>query len=603
MAHHHSSEVTMTKSQIFRFMLFGIILGIQPTFSQTSSGGTLVEGRAVWASPGSVAFNDSSTQAFVEHCKRANINIIVLLTVASDQAVYFHSKKFPESVAQQFKDFDPLAAVIREAHKRGIRVHAWLCDFTVSPDGPIMKNHPEWAELNPEGKVTSSAEFLDRGRPYNETWMCPARRPGYTDQWLIPMIEEIVTDYDVDGIHHDYVRYPGDVAPDSYCFCDYCLDAMMKYPHLYYEAYPDSVFPIIPRLPNREANWSTDITVRPKDWDQWDRKKKAEFLLTGSFLKGGPSDLDYFFYTFRQDQINRFAREAWEHASAIKPNIEFSAAVFKNPIMSGRFIGQRWTDFSPWVDVMMPMVYRSHFPHTNYDTFITMLEEYTRYEYSWAKDRTQLSVGLDVHYMFSEERLFLTEGSHVADSLKELRGKDRDAFVQRLQSSYSSVVDHLREIAPDVEKKLTAAFLDLPKLGAEQLDSLQEVILSLAVNPPDDYYPKEKLRRAIEAVRKGGGNGIVIFDGGGLTYRKLWPALEDVFKEPSVEPFTVSSAAEMSIVTLKAQRGDIASMQRKLWYLGVLAVILLVALLYVINRKKKPASAPAVSGASGGGDS
>jgi len=25
--------------------------------------------------------------------------------------------------------------------------------------------------------------------------MCPARRPGYTDEWLLPMIEEIVRDY------------------------------------------------------------------------------------------------------------------------------------------------------------------------------------------------------------------------------------------------------------------------------------------------------------------------------------------------------------------------------------------------------------------------
>jgi len=141
-----------------------------------------------------------------------------------------------------------------------------------------MQKHPEWAARNPEGKIPSQAELLGDGVPYYINWMCPAQRPGYADQWLLPMIEEIVRDYDVDGIHHDYLRYPGDVAPDS-----------------------------------------------------------------------------YFFYTYRQDAINRFAREAWERASVIKPNIEFSAAVFKNPMASGRFIGQRWTDFSPWVDLMMPI--------------------------------------------------------------------------------------------------------------------------------------------------------------------------------------------------------------------------------------------------------
>ena len=579
----------MKKLRVVFLALLSGLLSHQAALCQTGPGGAVVEGRAVWAVPGSVANNDSSTQAFAEHCKRANINIIVLLVENTDKQVFYHSKKFPESIAPEFKEFDPLAAVVREAHKRGIRVHAWLCDFTQSADGPIMQKHPEWAQRNPEGKTTSEAELLGGGVRYEEDWMCPARRPGYTDQWLIPMVEEIVSDYDVDGIHHDYIRYPGDVAPDSYCFCDYCLEEMLKYAHLYYEAYPDSVFPSIPVLPRPEANWSTDVTVRPTGWDQWDRKKKAEFLLTGSFLKGGRADLDYFFYTFRQDAINRFAREVWEHASAIKPNIEISAAVFKNPIMSGRFIGQRWTDFSPWVDVMMPMVYRSHFPWVNYDTFIPMLEEYTRYEYRWAKDRGQLSVGLDVTYMYNEERLFLSDALHVADSLKVLLGTERDRYVRRVQSRYSLVKDHLHKIAPEVEKKLTPDLLALAGLPGEEQIVLQNLIASLNSNPPEDYYPKEKLRRAIEAVRKGGGNGIVIFEAGALTSRNLWPVLEEAFKQPSVEPFTVSSVTAMSIVQLRAQREELASAQRKFWYLGGVTLILAVALVIAVSRKKRTA--------------
>jgi hypothetical protein len=362
---------------------------------------------------------------------------------------------------------------------------------------------------------------------------------------------------------------------------------MMKYAHLYYEAYPDSVFPVIPRLPKPEANWSTDITVRPRDWAQWDRKKKAEFLLTGSFLPGGPSDMDYFFYTYRQDQIDRFAREVWEHASAIKPNIEISAAVFKNPIMSGRFIGQRWTSFSPWVDLMMPMVYRSHFPAVNYDTFITMLEEYTRYEYAWAKDRGHLSIGLDVTYMYNEERHFVSDALHLADSLKTLRGADRDRYIQRIRGRYSLVKDNLQRVAPEMEQKLTSAFSDLSNRASEQLVSLQEVIASINSNPPEDYYPKEKLRRALEAVRRGGANGIVIFDAGSLSYRKLWPVLEELFKKPSIEPYTVSSAAQMSIVQLKTLRTESASAHLRFWYLLLVAILLVLGLLVVAIRKRR----------------
>jgi uncharacterized lipoprotein YddW (UPF0748 family) len=569
--------------------IFLLLVNFGISSAQSDSTGTVVEGRAVWAHPSSVAFNDSSTIAFVEHCKKANINLIVLLVEFSDKQVYYHSKKFPETLVPAFKNFDPLAAVIREAHKRGIRVHAWLCDFTQSTDGPVMQKHPEWAMRNPEGKIPSQAELLGGGVPYYINWMCPARRPGYTDQWLLPMIEEIVRDYDVDGIHHDYVRYPGDVAPDSYCFCDYCLDEMLKYAHLYYETFPDSVFPVTPALPKAEANWWSDPTVKPKGWDQWDRKKKAEFFLKGSFMKGGPSDMDYFFYAYRQDAIDRFAREAWERASAIKPNIEFSAAVFKNPMASGRFIGQRWTDFSPWVDVMMPMVYRSHFPHVSFDTFLKMLEEYTRYEERWAKDRTHLSVGLDVHYIYDEERFFLSDALHMADSLKILPRARRLAYVQRLRSRYSSVKDHLGRIAPDIEGKLASGFSALPGLPGERLTELQSLITSVNANPPDDYYPKEKLRRAIQAVRKGGGKGVVIFDGGGLTSRKLWPVLEDLFKEPSIEPYRAAPAAQMSIVRVKMVRQRLEAAQRGLWILGGVTVLLLATLALIAWKSRSTA--------------
>jgi uncharacterized lipoprotein YddW (UPF0748 family) len=580
----------MTRYLAFLLVVFLALVTQHAAFGQT--GTPVVEGRALWAEPPTVAFNDSSTRAFVEHCKRANINLIVLLVEYTDKLVYYHSKKFPETIVPEFRNFDPLAAVIREAHSKGIRVHAWLCDFTQSPDGPLMQKHPEWAVVNPDGKTPSKAEFLGGGARYEDNWMCPARRPGYTDQWLLPMIEEIVSNYDVDGIHHDYVRYCGDVAPDSYCFCDYCLEEMLKYAHFYYEAFPDSIYSPIPVLPNPTANWSTDITVRPKDWAQWDRRKKAEFFLTGSFMPGGPKDLNYFFYTFRQDQINRFAREVWEHASAIKPNIEISAAVFKNPIMSGRFIGQRWTDFAPWVDLMMPMVYRSHFPRVKYDTFIPMLEEYTRYEYQWAKDRVNLSIGLDVTYMYNEERLFLADALHARDSLGVLRGKGRDLYVQRIQERYGLLKDRLRQIAPDLETKLTPAVASLAELDTVRAADFQSIVASINSHPPKDYYPREKLRRAIEAVRKGGGKGIVIFDGGALTARDLWPVLEEAFKEPSVEPYLLSSVSDISITALKLHRAALASAQRKCWYIAGGLAVLLVAALVVLVVRRKPVPEP-----------
>lgn len=570
-------------------LFFGTVLFLNshPGAAQPTYKGRLIEGRAVWANPNAVARTDSAAKAFVEHCKQANINLIVLLVKYSSSEIFFHSKKFPDLVAPQFKDFDPLAAVLREAHKDDIRVHAWVCSFTESADGPVMQAHPEWAVRSPEGKIPTEAEYLGNGRKYYINWMCPARRPGYTDQLLLPLIEEIVREYNVDGIHHDYVRYPGDVAPDSYCFCDYCLDAMMQYAHFYYESFPDTVYEITPMLPNFIANWWSDPTVKPAGWDKWDRKRKAEFLLNGSYIRGGPTDLDYFFYTYRQDAITRFAREAWERASAINPDIEFSAAVFKNPIASGRFIGQRWTDFSPWIDIMMPMVYRSHFPPRDFDTFLKQLEEFTRYEYQWAKDRTHLQIGLDVTYIFNEERLFIHDGFADIDSMATASPLKRSKLAAKIRNRYAKIQGHLSKIAPDLEQRFSLLLAEYSGASDEKNAQLREMLTDLRTNPPDDYYPKDKLRRAIATVRKAGANGIIIFEAGQITQRKLWPVLEEAFKEPSLDPAQVRPAAEMSITNLKMMRREMAaSLQQRNMFAGAAGILFLVLVVVVVTRRR-----------------
>lgn len=570
---------------VFFFLLCMIATAVSQDDVKEYYNGKLIEGRAVWANPKTVARNDSMVQDFVLKCKQANIHLIVLLVAQNDQAVYYHSKKFQSSIDPNFADFDPLAAIVREAHQQGIRVHAWVCDFTQSANGPIMKTHPEWAVRNPDGKIPTEVEYLGGGRKYFINWMCPARRPGYTDMWLLPMIEEIVRNYQVDGIHHDYVRYPGDVAPDSYCFCDYCLEEMLKYAHLYYESFPDTVFAATPTLPNFVANWWSDPTVRPADWEKWDRKKKAAFFLNGSFMKGGPTDLDYFFYTYRQDAIKRFAKEAWETASAINPDIQISAAVFKNPIASGRFIGQRWTDFAPWVDLMMPMIYRSHFPDTDFPTFLTLLAEFTRYEVKWAEDKTHLSIGLDVHYLYNEERLFLSESIAALDSLRSGASRQSSHWQELIRNRFSKVKEHLATVIPDTAARVTALMNRLETLSATEINELQQILKSINRDPPAHYYPEEKLRKAIATVRNAGAKGIVIFDGYGLTHRKLWPTLADIFAEPSIDPEEIQPAAEMSILTLKALRNDVKTTTRWLWIFGSVALILLILLAWLLKQK------------------
>ena len=93
----------------------------------------------------------------------------------------------------------------------------------------------------------------------------------------------------------------------------------------------------------------------PGDWNQMDRREKADFIMNGRTIPGGPPDMRYFFYDYRQQQIKTFVKQLATTIRGLDRKIEISAAVFKNPILSSRYIGQHWNDWTPWIDVYMPM--------------------------------------------------------------------------------------------------------------------------------------------------------------------------------------------------------------------------------------------------------
>jgi uncharacterized lipoprotein YddW (UPF0748 family) len=110
-------------------------------------------------------------------------------------------------------NWDPLAFIITECHKRGMELHAWMNPFRLSQNmvtefsnGNIAKRHPEWV-------VTyGNKRYLDPG--------IPAVR-----DYLNRVVAEVVRNYDVDAIHFDDYFYPYPVAnqpfPDSNSFVRY----------------------------------------------------------------------------------------------------------------------------------------------------------------------------------------------------------------------------------------------------------------------------------------------------------------------------------------------------------------------------------------------
>jgi len=485
-------------------------------------GQTAVEGRGVWAHPGDFGKSEKDVEAFFQIMKKANIQIVVPLVKDMAGRVYWHSRRFPEAIHPDYREFDVLRAITNIAPKYGIKVHAWLCDFGEAKDSLAFKLHPEWAMLSPEGGLTAD-EKLTSDRTYGPVWMCPARRPGYTDQWLLPMIEEVVRDYPVDGIHHDYVRYPGDAAPDTYCFCDYCLEHFWSDNLLFYPSQPERQVPLKNIRLRPEANWDQDFTSRPADWTRLSREEKARSILEGKTINR--ADLDYFFYALRSDAVSRFVREAWERAASIRPDIEMSAAVFLNPMKSGRFIGQRWTDFAPWVDITMTMTYRSHF-QGSFEDYLAYLADVVPAQVAWVGNKSGLYVGLDAYYIFQEEREPWERAVALLKADEDTRSRNE------LKTLMEANISYLARFSAPRAKALGAKFRSFEKRKTPR-DEMAAEITGLLADAPPGFFPEDKLIRTIETVRTSGGRGVMVFSASHISRNKLWSGLQKAFSFPA----------------------------------------------------------------------
>ncbi|MEM2786283.1 MAG: family 10 glycosylhydrolase [Candidatus Nitrosotenuis sp.] len=384
--------------------------------------------RGVWCDASEAGKTSVEVDKFVNRLDAYGFNAVFPSFKRGDGFVYWPCQFCPELSFPGYEDFDLPTELLNACKKRGIQMHAWFIDYFDNPRGIAYQRHREWACLNAIGQPTN-IEIL-RGQPFDAIWMCPARRPGYTDQWLIPLYKEFAERYPVDSIHHDYIRYPGDLAPDQYCFCDYCLEHIPVYCGYYSEIFPhESFYHELYDRPYLEAHWEQSPRVLPGNWDRLDRASKSRFLLEGSFFQGGRSDLDYFFYSYRTYYITEFARLAAEAVRTTNPSTKLSAAVFKNPVHSGRFIGQDWRQFSQYVDIIVPMDYRDHFPGS-FETYLALLETTIQDQKRWAENFESLLIGVAINFLYKEEeRLKIYPSEKLRKVVEVVRESQTDGVV------------------------------------------------------------------------------------------------------------------------------------------------------------------------------
>ncbi|MEI7632916.1 MAG: family 10 glycosylhydrolase [bacterium] len=164
--------------------------------------------RGVWVRPEA---SESSIVLQLDNMKKAGFNAVYVETFYHGHTIY-PSKYVP--IRPEMKGMDCLAFYIKAARKRGIQVHPWIeafyweVDVTKYPKFPkttLFDNHPEWKARLRDGSSTEKAEPA-------HIFASPAH-PG-VQKLLLDYLQEILVNYDVDGINLDYIRWPGG-PPDA----------------------------------------------------------------------------------------------------------------------------------------------------------------------------------------------------------------------------------------------------------------------------------------------------------------------------------------------------------------------------------------------------
>lgn len=211
-------------------------------------------------------------------------------------AAHYESKTIPQS--ETFRMYgDQLAQCLAAAHRYRLRVHVWKICWKL--DGAPSHFIEQMRRLK-------RLQVSDAGETIN--WLCPSHPDNF--RWEKDGIREMLRNYDVDGIHFDYIRY----QDSHFCYCAGCRSLFEK------------------ELGRPLSNW-------PSDARRGSMKEK--------------------YSDWRCRQIERLVRDVSAFARNMRPGIMVSAAVFGKYPECVASVAQDWVAWlnKGYADFVCPMNY------------------------------------------------------------------------------------------------------------------------------------------------------------------------------------------------------------------------------------------------------
>ncbi len=345
-----------------RFYLIAFLMLFALSINESSA--SKAEFRGIWVHNWRTGLlNKAEVDATIKWAVDTNMNAVIVQVRKVGDAYYDSAYEPRAANIKSDISFDPLAYSIAQAKAKGLEIHAWINVFRIATSdihlipGHIAVQHPEWLSKDSDGNTSSSdGMFLDPGIPEVRSY-------------IVSLIADILTKYDVDGINLDYIRYPG---------------------------------------------------------KKWGYNNIAVKLFNAEYGREGiPSPDDAQWCNWRRKQVTETVRAIRAEMKRLKPNVTLSAATIAWGACPTEFTktsayAHLFQDWRSWMkdgllDANMPMIYQDPAVSKSNTNFVSWLNGSKRWSYG--------------RHTYSGLMVFKSNAKGIEKQIIQSRNKKMDGFV------------------------------------------------------------------------------------------------------------------------------------------------------------------------------
>ncbi|MEM8866180.1 MAG: alpha-amylase family protein [Planctomycetota bacterium] len=153
-----------------------------------------------------VVVKEFDAKRYVQTLKSAHVNSLVAFAKGHHGNSYYNTRLGHKHSGLP-DDVDMLGEIITECHRQQIKVLAY---YSVGWLTTVEQQHPEWME-----RTAAGAKQGTDGTTRTDSWNCICLNAPYLDEVVIPELEELVDNYDMDGVWIDIIE-------NNPCYCQWC---------------------------------------------------------------------------------------------------------------------------------------------------------------------------------------------------------------------------------------------------------------------------------------------------------------------------------------------------------------------------------------------